>query len=66
MSVCPKDMQPCIDDLCYGGGCMQMDGAPMYYRCDCGEYVSDDDYDACRCDDNGDAGWILDHNIGAQ
>jgi hypothetical protein len=49
--LCPKDFKPCIDDLCYGGGCLEMDGAPMYSRCDgCGAPVSDEDMDLCTCD----------------
>ncbi len=41
--ICPKDFQPCVDDMCYGGGCMRMNGEPMLTRCDsCG----------CICDDN--------------
>lgn len=52
MSYCPKDFRPCIDDLCYGGGCIEMDGAPMYNKCaGCGKFVSDDDHDNCICDD---------------
>ena len=50
--LCPKDMKPCIDDICYGGGCIAMDGAPMYYKCHCGQYVSDDDHADCCCDDD--------------
>lgn len=48
--ICPKDLRPCIDDLCYGGGCIEMDGAPMYYKCSCGQLVSDDDMDNCLCE----------------
>lgn len=49
--ICPKDMKPCIDDLCYGGGCIAMDGAAMYYRCNCGQLVSDDDHFDCICEE---------------
>lgn len=24
--ICPKDLKPCCDDLCYGGGCLAMGG----------------------------------------
>ena len=49
--ICPKDMRPCCDDLCYGGGCLAMDGAPMLYRCDgCGAWISDDDMIDCQCE----------------
>lgn len=34
MSLCPANGRPCCDDLCYGGGCMKMDGYPMLERCD--------------------------------
>lgn len=51
MGYCPKDMKPCIDDLCHGGGCLEMEGAPMYYRCNgCGKLVSEDDTDLCECE----------------
>lgn len=26
---CPKDFKPCIDSLCRGGGCIQMEGEPL-------------------------------------
>lgn len=56
MSLCPKDGQPCMDDLCYGGGCLEMDGYPMLEVCpvcngivdlempECGTCTCDDDY----------------------
>lgn len=48
---CPKDMQPCIDDLCYGSGCIQMDGAPLYENCmGCGQLISDEDDWNCTCE----------------
>lgn len=48
--VCPKDLLPCCDDLCIGGGCLQSDGAPMLYKCRCGAYISDDDATDCVCE----------------
>ena len=49
--LCPKDMKPCIDDLCYGGGCIECDGAPMYHLCDgCGQPISDEDFESCTCE----------------
>lgn len=51
--LCPKDMKPCCDDLCYGGGCIDMGGAAMYKRCyGCGALVSDDDMEECTCEDD--------------
>ena len=49
--ICPKDMQPCCDDLCYGGGCLMMDGAPMLHKClGCNAWISDDDTMDCVCE----------------
>lgn len=48
---CPKDFQPCCDDLCYGSGCLEMDGLPMYEKCPgCGKFISEEDTDSCECD----------------
>ncbi len=33
MSLCPADGRPCCDDLCHGGGCLQMGGYQMLERC---------------------------------
>ena len=53
MAYCPKDLKPCSDDLCYGGGCLVLDGAAMYYPCaGCNKLVSDDDNDMCACDED--------------
>lgn len=50
--LCPRDFKPCIDDLCYGGGCIESDGAAMYTRCPgCHALISDDDTYGCTCDD---------------
>lgn len=47
--LCPKDLKPCIDDLCYGGGCI-FTGEAMYSLCSgCGNYSSDDDDMDCTC-----------------
>lgn len=48
---CPKDLSPCCDDLCIGGGCLKMNGAEMLEKCPgCGAFISDDDQDNCTCD----------------
>ncbi len=47
--VCPIDLKGCCDDLCYGGGCLRGGGA-MVYKCNCGQYVSDDDHSDCMCE----------------
>lgn len=45
---CPATMKPaCIDDMCRGGGCMEMQGAELVYYCtDCGEETM---HDHCFC-----------------
>lgn len=49
--ICPKDMKPCCDDLCYSGTCLCMPGVMPYEHCDgCGALVSEDDHDACTCE----------------
>jgi hypothetical protein len=55
MAICPATYHACIDDLCYGSGCLKMQGAePMLNPCPggCGALVgidgSDPD-DACEC-----------------
>lgn len=54
MAICPRDMKPCCDDLCYGGGCLWLGGEAMLERCPggCGGLVAVDgsDNDDCRCD----------------
>lgn len=53
MAICPKDLLPCIDDLCYGNGCMAIGGEPMLTEClGCGQLVAADgsDNDDCECD----------------
>lgn len=53
MSICPKDLRPCCDDLCYSGGCIQMDGYPMLQQCHvCGGLVDEENPDlaTCKCD----------------
>jgi hypothetical protein len=54
MAICPADMKPCCDDLCYGGGCMRLGGESMLERCagGCGGLVATDGSDNhdCRCD----------------
>jgi hypothetical protein len=52
--ICPKDSQPCIDDLCYGGSCLRMPGCSPLVKCPggCGALVSrdGDDVDECECE----------------
>lgn len=53
MAICPATFQGCIDDLCYGSGCLAMPGEPMLERCrGCGAYVAADgsDNENCECD----------------
>jgi hypothetical protein len=59
MAYCPADGKPCIDDLCYGGGCLRT-GEPMLTPCPgCGALVGIDGSDpndecACRAYDDDD------------
>lgn len=52
MAICPADGHPCIDDICYGSGCLKMDGEPMLERCrgGCGALVAIDGSDSEDCD----------------
>lgn len=55
--ICPKDLKPCCDDLCYGGGCLAMGGYPMLERCQFCKGLIDrenPDYGTCTCDPDGD------------
>jgi hypothetical protein len=52
MGICPKDFLPCCDDICRGGGCIRLQGMPMYTRCNgCNQPVAIDgsDDDMCTC-----------------
>lgn len=50
--ICPKTLHPCIDDLCYGGGCLELGGAPMLSKCPgCGALISDEDDMNCTCEE---------------
>ena len=54
MAICPKDHQPCVDDLCYGSGCMRMGGYEMLQRCRvCNGLIDNEepDYSTCTCGD---------------
>lgn len=54
--ICPKDMKPCCDDICRGGGCLQYGGTvPGLTTCGgCGQLVpidgSPDDVFECECE----------------
>lgn len=52
MQVCPKDLKPCMDDICRSG-CLQCPGEDMIdiHKCfTCGNQTSDDpDFDDCTC-----------------
>lgn len=51
MKLCPKDESACWDDLCYGSGCMQMNGYPMLEVCQvCGGTIDEElDCGTCTC-----------------
>ena len=53
MAICPKDMKPCCDDLCYGGGCLALGGYPMLHECSmCGQLVDEENGGECACCDD--------------
>ena len=55
MSICPKDGSACCDDLCHGGGCLQMNGYPMIEICQfCGGEIDEamPECGTCTCDDD--------------
>jgi hypothetical protein len=53
MALCPFDFRGCIDDLCYGSGCLKLAGEPMVEPCPggCGEFLAIDgsNAEACEC-----------------
>jgi hypothetical protein len=51
--VCPVDGKGCCDDLCYGGGCLRMEGYPMLVVCDfCHGLIDEEmpELSTCACD----------------
>ena len=34
MGLRPKTLKGCIDDICYGSGCMLLQGEPMLETCE--------------------------------
>ena len=53
--LCPKDSKPCCDDLCHGGGCLEMDGYPMLATCSfCGGTIDEamPECSTCTCGDD--------------
>lgn len=70
MRICPATGQVCIDDLCYGGGCLKGDGEPLLGVCDeCGGIVDETATLSvhggyCGCDDDwwpDDEAWNKNH-----
>ena len=62
MVYCPKDLKPCIDDLCYGGSCLLLPGECPLTKCDgCNQLIAIDGSfsDWCECEDEWD-GWCED------
>lgn len=58
--LCPSDGKPCCDDLCHGGGCIQMDGYAMLKVCDiCGGQIDEEipECSTCTCDFEDDYQW---------
>jgi len=55
--ICPKSGRGCCDDMCYGSGCLEMDGYPMLRICrSCGGTIDEEipDCGTCSCDDDDD------------
>lgn len=51
MAICPDTFQPCVDDLCYGSGCLRLPGEPMLVPCPgCNVLVAADGSDREDCD----------------
>jgi len=54
MAICPATLKGCCDDICYGSGCLKLDGEPMLERCHggCGALVAIDGSDSedCECE----------------
>lgn len=54
MAYCPATLQPCIDDLCYGSGCLKAGGHVMLMHCSgCSQLIGvdgTDPDDACECE----------------
>ena len=49
--LCPKDFQPCIDDLCRGSNRCFDTGEALYEECHgCKQLVSSEDHEACICE----------------
>ena len=56
MLVCPKNGYACMDDICRGSGCIEMDGYQMLRQCDfCGGWIDAEipECSTCTCDDDG-------------
>lgn len=52
--LCPKDYKPCCDDLCHGGGCLQMEGYQMLAQCSVCGGIQDSEIpecSTCTCED---------------
>lgn len=50
---CPNSGEPCLDDVCRGSGCLELDGYPMLERCpNCGGDIDKEipDCSTCTCD----------------
>lgn len=52
MAICPATLKPCIDDICYGSGCLRLGGECLLTKCDCGKLIALDGSctDDCTCD----------------
>jgi hypothetical protein len=54
MRLCPLDLRPCIDDICWNSGCLRDNGEAMVERCPgCQGLISvDGSQNNCECDED--------------
>ena len=60
MAICPADFKPCVNDICYGGGCLKCGESMLdYCRGGCGQLIAIDgsDRENCECDDEPNDDW---------
>lgn len=51
MAICPATYAGCIDDICYGSGCLKYPGEPMLMNCPgCQALIAVDGSDSEDCD----------------
>ena len=69
MGICPKDGKPCIDDVCYGAGCLRSNFyEEILSECShCGSLGSDSEPCECEYEDYDDGYYDEDlHELGSK